>query len=83
MTKIRLSRKGRHKLPFFHILVVNGRAKRDSGNFIEKLGFYDPTKITNNRADKITIQKDRYDYWIKTGAQPSKFVEQLVQLVSK
>jgi small subunit ribosomal protein S16 len=80
MTRIRLSRKGRHKSPFFHILVVHQRDKRD-GKFIEKLGTYDPLKQVKSRSEKITINKDRYNHWLSVGAQPSETVIKLVNLV--
>ncbi len=80
MTRIRLSRKGRHKLPFYAILVVNQKEKRDGG-FIEKIGYYDPLKKVENRADKVTLQKDRYDHWIQVGAQPSDTVKKLASLL--
>ncbi len=79
MTRIRLSRRGRRNLPFYHILVMDQRQKRDGG-FIEKIGYYNPLKKVENRKDKVVLQKERYEYWIKTGAQPSETVKKLVSL---
>lgn len=80
MTRIRLSRRGRKNLPFFHILVVDQRVKRDGG-FIEKIGYYDPIKKVESRADKVFLQKDRYSHWVSQGAQPSDTVKKLVSLL--
>lgn len=65
-TRIRLQRHGRKARPFFHIVVADGRAKRD-GRFIEKLGTYDP----NTNPATIDIDFDRCVHWVGTGAQPS------------
>ncbi|MDE0723790.1 MAG: 30S ribosomal protein S16 [Alphaproteobacteria bacterium] len=66
--KIRMSRGGRKKQPFYSIVVADQRMPRD-GRFIEKLGYYDPMN-----KDKETCMKwntDRVNYWLETGAQPS------------
>jgi small subunit ribosomal protein S16 len=65
-TKIRLSRQGRKRIPYYHIVVTDSRAPRD-GKYIERLGKYYPT--TNPAT--IEIDFDRALYWLQTGAQPS------------
>jgi small subunit ribosomal protein S16 len=64
--KIRLSRQGRKKLPFYHIVVADSRAPRD-GRFIERVGSYNP--ITNPAT--IEINFERALDWLQKGAQPT------------
>ena len=82
MTRIRLARMGRHKLPFYHILVMNQKTQRN-GKFIEKIGFYDPLKKTEHRSEKVNVKIERYLHWVSTGAQPSETVKKLMGLVIK
>jgi len=65
--KIRLSRQGRKKLPFYHIVVADGRAPRD-GRFIERIGSYNP--ISNPAT--IELNFDRALDWLQKGAQPTE-----------
>lgn len=74
--KIRLSRKGAKKTPFYRLVVQDGEAPRD-GRFKEIIGTYDPTKETDK--EKLTVKKDRYDYWYSKGARPTKTVQEMVQ----
>ena len=64
--KIRLARRGRKKIPFYHIVVADSRAPRD-GKYIEKLGKYYPKA----KPATIELDFDRALYWLQTGAQPS------------
>lgn len=66
-TKIRLSRAGRKKLAFYHILVTDSRSPRDS-KFIEKLGYYNPL---NGEQGSWHFDSDRVNHWLSSGAQPS------------
>ncbi|OGE64339.1 30S ribosomal protein S16 [Candidatus Daviesbacteria bacterium RIFCSPLOWO2_02_FULL_36_7] len=66
MLKIRLSRIGTKKKPFYRVVAVDERAKR-TGAYIELLGTYNPLTEPKD----IKLKKDRIDYWIKQGAQPS------------
>ena len=74
--RIRLSRYGAKKKPYYRIVVADVRAPRD-GRFIENVGTYDPLK---NKSDKsrINLQIDRIKHWIKSGAQPSDRVNQFL-----
>ena len=74
MVRIRLSRLGTNKRPFYRIVVAAKEKPRD-GNFIEVLGTFDP-KLKDQH---FKIQKEPYAYWISKGAQPSKIVEDLVK----
>lgn len=64
--KIRLSRHGKKGYAFFHILVTDSRAPRDS-RFIELIGSYNP----NSNPATIVLDSDRALYWLNNGAQPS------------
>jgi len=64
--KIRLSRHGKKGFAFFHILVTDSRAPRDS-RFIELLGSYNP----NSNPATIVLDSERALYWLNQGAQPS------------
>jgi small subunit ribosomal protein S16 len=64
--KIRLSRQGRKKRPFYHIVVADSRAPRD-GRFIERIGSYNP--LTNPAT--IELNFDRALDWLQKGAQPT------------
>jgi len=80
MNRIRLARKGRRNLPFFHIVVTNQRTKRDGG-FLEKIGDYNPIAKTNNMSEKCNINRERFQYWISVGAQPSDKVKKLFSIL--
>lgn len=71
-TKIRLARGGSKKRPFYSIVVADERARRD-GNFIEKIGTYNPM-LPKDNANRVSIKQDRAQYWIGVGAQPTERV---------
>jgi small subunit ribosomal protein S16 len=64
--KIRLARKGRKKLAYYHIVVADSRSPRD-GRYIEKIGMYNP--ITNPATIELDFNK-ALD-WLQNGAQPT------------
>jgi len=68
-TKIRLARGGSKKRPFYRIVAADTRSPRD-GRFIEKLGTYNPL-LAKDSAERITMDKDRVQYWLDQGAQPT------------
>ena len=74
--RIRLSRYGAKKRPFYRIVVADVRSPRD-GRFIEKVGTYDPLKQKSDKS-RISLQLDRIEHWIKSGAQPSSRVNQFL-----
>lgn len=79
MLKIRLSRGGRKKLPFYRILATNATSPRDS-KFLEKLGTYNPL-LAKDDAKRVTINKERAEYWLSVGAKPTEKVAKfLVEL---
>ncbi len=67
--KIRLSRGGAKKRPFYRIVVAEATAPRD-GRFIEKLGTYNPL-LPKDHAERITLEEDRVKHWLSVGAQPT------------
>lgn len=64
--RIRLSRHGKKKAPFYRLVVADSRSPRD-GRFIEILGTYNP--LTNPA--EIKVNSERAEYWLKNGASPS------------
>ena len=74
MVKIRLRRMGAKKAPFYRIVVADSRYPRD-GRFIEEIGTYDP--VVNPAELKVDV--DRAQAWIKTGAQPTETVRDLLK----
>ena len=74
--KIRLKRMGAKKAPYYRIVVADSRSPRD-GRFIEEIGTYDPMAEDN----KVKVEMDRVEYWIKNGAQPTETVRGLLKKV--
>jgi small subunit ribosomal protein S16 len=64
--KIRLTRQGRKKRSYYHIIVADSRAPRD-GRFIENLGNYDP----NTNPATIELNFEKALNWVLKGAQPT------------
>ena len=64
--RIRLQRHGKKGMPFYHIVIADGRAPRD-GKFIERIGTYNPLAIPA----EINIDFDKALAWLNKGAQPS------------
>ncbi|OAB54862.1 30S ribosomal protein S16 [Phormidium willei BDU 130791] len=67
--RIRLTRGGAKKRPFYHIVVADSRSPRD-GRFIERLGFYNPM-VGRDHPDRIRFDSARAKHWLEQGAQPS------------
>ena len=72
--KIRLTRMGKKKNPFYRIVVADERSRRD-GAPIEEIGYYDP--MTNPATVKIDAEKATK--WINNGAQPTDTVRSLLK----
>lgn len=70
--KIRLTRMGAKKRPYYRIVVADSRAPRD-GRFIEQIGTYNP--LTNPKT--VTVDNEKALDWIKKGAKPSDTVNRL------
>ena len=67
--KIRLSRGGSKKRPYYRIVLADARAPRD-GRYIEKLGTYNPL-LSKDNDKRVTFDKERVEHWLKNGAKPS------------
>jgi small subunit ribosomal protein S16 len=76
MVTIRLARGGAKKAPFYHMVVTDSRNRRD-GRYIERLGFFNP--VAKGQEERLRVNKERVDYWISQGAQPSDRVAKLLK----
>ncbi len=72
--KIRLTRIGKKKTPFYRVVVADSRAPRD-GRFVEEIGYYNPL----TEPAEIKIDADKAKQWIKNGAQPTDTVQALLK----
>jgi small subunit ribosomal protein S16 len=72
MVRIRLSRHGAKKHPFYRIVVANSESARD-GRYIDQVGTYDPSK------PEIKFEAEKLKKWRSKGAQPSQTVAQLIR----
>jgi small subunit ribosomal protein S16 len=66
---IRLARAGTKKRPVYHVVVADSRAPRD-GRFIERLGYFNPL-LPKEKTERLKIDLDKVQVWMKKGAQPS------------
>jgi len=73
--KIRLKRMGKIRTPYYRVVVVDSRKKRD-GRVIEEIGKYHPKE----EPSLIEVTSDRAQYWLGVGAQPSEAVEALLKV---
>ncbi|MBU6156333.1 MAG: 30S ribosomal protein S16 [Alphaproteobacteria bacterium] len=76
MLKIRMSRGGTKKRPFYKIVVADARCPRD-GRFIERLGHYNPL-LPKDNVERVKFDLDRMKYWLSQGAQPSDRIERFL-----
>jgi small subunit ribosomal protein S16 len=74
MVKIRLSRGGAKKRPFYHVVVTDSRNARDSRS-IERLGYFNP--VATGGEIKLNLDLARVEHWVKVGAQMSDKVAYL------
>jgi len=73
--KIRLKRMGKIHAPFYRVVIMNSRTKRD-GRAIEEIGKYHPT----HEPSIIEINSERVQYWLGVGAQPTDQVQALLKI---
>jgi len=78
--KIRLTRLGAKKRPFYRVVVANSTAPRD-GKFIEIVGTYNPM-VAKENPSRISLKQDRIQYWLSVGAQPTERVAKLIKVSS-
>ncbi len=70
--RIRLTRGGTKKRPYYTVVVADGRFPRD-GRYIEKIGSYNPM-LPKDSAQRVQLDAERIKYWVSKGAQPSERV---------
>ena len=71
-TKIRLSRAGAKKRPYYRVVVADVRSPRD-GKFLERVGSYNPL-LPKDDPNRVKINADRVKYWLDNGARPTERV---------
>jgi len=71
--RIRLSRHGAKKKPFYRVVVSDERSPRD-GKFIEQVGTYDP----NTASGGVKLDREKIETWVKRGAKPTQTVSELI-----
>ena len=74
MVRIRLMRIGSRGRPFYRVVVADQKRARNSKT-IEEVGWYNPLTDPSS----ISLKRDRVEYWLKHGAQPSESVAQLLK----
>lgn len=74
MVKVRLARYGAKKRPFYRIVAVDPRSRRD-GKFLEIVGYYDPL----HEPAIVQVKMDRVDYWKSVGAQLTDTVASILK----
>jgi small subunit ribosomal protein S16 len=80
MVKIRLTRGGAKKRPFYHIIVTDVRSARDGRN-IERLGYYNPVAAGNEK--RVELDLARVEHWVGNGAQLTEKVRNLYKEATK
>jgi small subunit ribosomal protein S16 len=76
MVVIRLSRAGAKKRPFYQLVVTDKRRRRD-GNYIERIGYFNP--VARGAEVRLSIDMEKLEKWQKVGAQLSDRVASLVK----
>jgi len=74
--KIRLSRGGAKKRPYYKIVVADSRSPRD-GRFIERIGSYNPM-VAKDHPERLTLDTERAKHWLSVGATPSDRVSRFL-----
>lgn len=80
MVKIRLTRGGAKKRPFYHIVVTDSRSARDGRN-IERVGYYNP--VASGAEQRVVLDVARVDHWVGHGAQLTEKVRALYKETKK
>ncbi|QCO67379.1 30S ribosomal protein S16 [Luteimonas yindakuii] len=80
MVKIRLTRGGAKKRPFYHIIVTDSRSARDGRN-IERVGYYNP--VAQGAEQRVVLDTARVDHWVGQGAQMTDKVRALYKEAGK
>jgi small subunit ribosomal protein S16 len=75
LVKLRLTRLGRKKRPFYRIVAIDSRKQRD-GAFLERLGYFDP--LAAGEATRLVLDSENIMKWLLLGAQPSETVKNIL-----
>ena len=75
MVRIRLKRVGRRHRPAYRVAAFDRRSARDS-RVLEELGSFDPLNAAEDK--QIVLKRERIEYWLSVGAQPSDTVRRLL-----
>ena len=78
--KIRLSRGGSKKRPFYRIVVAEASAPRD-GRYVERVGHYNPM-VAKDNDQRLVVNGERITHWLGLGAQPTERVQKLLSTLS-
>jgi small subunit ribosomal protein S16 len=76
--KIRLSRGGAKKRPYYYVVVAHGTSPRD-GRYIEQIGTFDPM-LKKDDPNRVKLSEDRVKHWLSVGAQPTDRVLRLLDI---
>ncbi|MBR2535041.1 MAG: 30S ribosomal protein S16 [Hyphomicrobium sp.] len=74
--KIRLSRGGAKKRPYYYVVVAHGTSPRD-GRYIEQIGTFDPM-LKKDNPERVKLNDERIKHWLSVGAQPTDRVARLL-----
>jgi small subunit ribosomal protein S16 len=69
VVKLRLTRSGSKKRPYYHIVAASNTSPRD-GRYIERIGSYNPM-VAKDDPNRVKLQEDRCKHWLSVGAQPT------------
>ncbi len=76
MLRLRMARRGTTNRPFYHLVAADSRNPRD-GNYLEKLGTYNPL-LPHTDTTRLTLNLERIKYWLSVGAQPSERIAKIL-----
>ena len=78
--KIRLSRGGSKKRPFYRIVIAEAAAPRD-GRYVERIGHYNPM-VPKEHENRLSVNSERVKFWMDKGAQPTDRVHKLLAIAN-
>ncbi|MEN2494231.1 MAG: 30S ribosomal protein S16 [Hyphomicrobiaceae bacterium hypho_1] len=77
VVKLRLTRSGSKKRPYYHIVAASNTAPRD-GRYIERVGSYNPM-VAKDHIERLTLKEERCRHWLSIGAQPTDRVSRFLE----